>query len=202
MKALAPQSSEIARFAEESSGNPAPERTENVGVFRDSDTVPGTPGLLTLKEFAALSGAKRGTLGRWVTEGMPFVVGPVHPKTGRPISLISPAAANAWIAERRRKRRFGPTPTMNRRSFVYFAHEPSTGLVKIGFSSNPTRRVMELGSPCRGGHRLTLLASFPGDKPRELELHRKFAHLRTSGEWFRAEPELLDFVASLKAVAA
>ena len=33
-----------------------------------------------------------------------------------------------------------------------------------------------------------------GDRDVERSIHRQFAEYRVDGEWFRAEPEVLDFV--------
>lgn len=86
---------------------------------------------------------------------------------------------------------------------VYFMREPD-GPVKIGithigvvstmvYSVESRRCTIESGS----GRRMVLLAHIPGSTALEAEIHRRFAHLRTIGEWFRPEPELLDFITSL-----
>lgn len=67
--------------------------------------------------------------------------------------------------------------------FVYAATFGEGGLVKIGFSRNPDRRVCEVsafvGVPCR------LLALAPATMQQEAEIHRSLAHARLFGEWFR-----------------
>lgn len=43
-----------------------------------------------------------------------------------------------------------------------------------------------------------LLATEPGDRHLEAVRHNEFKHLRLTGEWFRAAPDLLEHVASLR----
>jgi hypothetical protein len=78
---------------------------------------------------------------------------------------------------------------------VYFIRADQE--VKIGMSNNVHQRMKALStmSPVP----LELLAVVAGAHLEEAQLHRKFAHLRMHGEWFRAEPELLDFIESLNA---
>lgn len=81
---------------------------------------------------------------------------------------------------------------------VYFARAGDA--VKIGVSRNVRRRVQML-STC-SPFPIQLLAVMPGGIQDERALHRRFAHLRMNGEWFRPDSELLDFIATLPPVAA
>jgi len=74
-------------------------------------------------------------------------------------------------------------------SFVYFA--PKAGLVKIGFSRNPKRRARELepDGPVK------LVAGSPR---MEKELHQWFNVQRVTGEWFRNDGDLKQFVDALE----
>lgn len=63
--------------------------------------------------------------------------------------------------------------------------------VKIGYTGNLAQRLRALPHD-------ELLGTIPGDESTEWDLHERFAHLRIKGEWFRAEPELLEFIASAK----
>lgn len=77
---------------------------------------------------------------------------------------------------------------------VYFISDGTA--IKIGVALNVTKR---LGSLQTGHHRpLTVLATIPEEGTTEYDLHQRFAHLRISGEWFRPEPELTDFIQGLK----
>lgn len=64
--------------------------------------------------------------------------------------------------------------------------------IKIGISWDVYHRFHNLrtASPFE----LELLGTITGGKEREQEIHRRFAHLRMRGEWFRPAPELLAFI--------
>lgn len=73
--------------------------------------------------------------------------------------------------------------------WVYFIRAPGpNGLVKIGFARQPVQRLIDLqiGSPVE----LTLIGCHRGTMADETGWHRRFAHLRVRGEWFRYEPDL------------
>lgn len=76
---------------------------------------------------------------------------------------------------------------------VYFIGCEDADAIKIGITSN---RVYERlnGAQVNCPLQLTLLAAFDGGAEAEAELHARFAHLRLRGEWFRADPELLDHI--------
>lgn len=76
------------------------------------------------------------------------------------------------------------------RSVVYFIRMGD--LIKIGFTSDLKKRVQGLSLTM--GH---VVATIPGASYLEAQLHERFAKLREHGEWFRAEPELLDYIASI-----
>jgi len=79
------------------------------------------------------------------------------------------------------------------KGFTYFVRDGE--LIKIGFTERPSRRLRQLK---REFPDLELLSVVPGVVSGEFETHQRFDHLRSHGEWFRAEPELLDFIALLK----
>ena len=66
------------------------------------------------------------------------------------------------------------------------------GLIKIGKSNNIKLRISSLqcGSPVR----LSVVGALRGD--RERELHERFAKLRSHGEWFKPNAELLSLLES------
>lgn len=70
-------------------------------------------------------------------------------------------------------------------------------LVKIGKSLDLRNRIVSFSYPY-----LELLATEPGYTEREHQLHDQFADLRVSGEWFRYEAPLRDYVESLQARCA
>jgi hypothetical protein len=86
---------------------------------------------------------------------------------------------------------------------VYFIRSASSGFIKIGKANDPIARLktMQTGS----SDRLALIGYVAGSNDKERELHRRFAALRKSGEWFEPGKELLDFINSVavkEAVAA
>jgi hypothetical protein len=75
---------------------------------------------------------------------------------------------------------------------TYFCLNEQTGLVKIGRSKAPKKRIRDLETAA--GVPLRLVLTFSGN--RELEFHRQFSHCRSNGEWFRLHADLLDFLLS------
>lgn len=79
---------------------------------------------------------------------------------------------------------------------IYFVQAVGVGNIKIGWTEGTDAaqrmRDMQVGSPVP----LSLLRTIPGDRTLEQELHRRFAFAHVHGEWFRAVPELLAFIAS------
>ena len=80
------------------------------------------------------------------------------------------------------------------RALVYFIQDRKR--VKIGYSYNPEARMAIFTTHTT----LKLLATEPGGRTREAELHKKFAHLRIPQrrEWFYLKQEILDYIAGLK----
>jgi len=76
--------------------------------------------------------------------------------------------------------------------YIYFLLAEDTGLVKIGFTVDPGRRIraLQTSSPVK----LTLLGKVPGDRWREERFHLVFRDLREHGEWFRLEGKLKEFI--------
>src|SRR5262249_12493383 len=65
--------------------------------------------------------------------------------------------------------------------------------IKIGHARYPKARLRDLQGAT--ADRLTLIRVIAGvGQPTERWLHKKFAHLRLSGEWFQFSPEMLDIV--------
>lgn len=73
--------------------------------------------------------------------------------------------------------------------YVYYALRDN--LVKIGYSSDPHRRVKAFQAK--------LIAYEVGGSALEKARHRRFAHLREHGEWFRYEGELKNWVEDMVA---
>lgn len=74
--------------------------------------------------------------------------------------------------------------------FVYFIR--FSDRIKIGWSGDPQRRIRDLPHD-------EILAIIPGTIADERQYHFRFHYLRVYGEWFKAEQDLVDFVATLAA---
>lgn len=83
---------------------------------------------------------------------------------------------------------------------IYFAemidHDESP--IKIGVSDDPQKRIrqQQTGNP----YILEVIATMPGDKETERELHQKFSKWRCLGgeEWFDRNPELDSLISNLR----
>jgi hypothetical protein len=85
-----------------------------------------------------------------------------------------------------------PEPTFKQpQGYVYFVR--FSDRIKIGWSGNPASRFRNIPHD-------EVLAVVPGSMQHEHQYHARFHYLRTGGEWFRAEPELVEFIASLPKV--
>lgn len=75
---------------------------------------------------------------------------------------------------------------------VYFVQRGTDGPVKIGISKRlgPRLAQLQVGFP----EKLEVLAVAPGTRSDEARLHDQFHALRLSGEWFRPEPSLLEYI--------
>jgi hypothetical protein len=83
-----------------------------------------------------------------------------------------------------------PIATKSARPLQTYFIQSESGHVKIGRSHNPLARLKSLQT---GRHdRLKIVKIIKNDV--ETQLHQRFAHLRESGEWFRCDKELADFL--------
>ena len=77
--------------------------------------------------------------------------------------------------------------------WVYFIQAQPSGLVKVGFSVNPERRLRQLqtGSP----EKLTMLHCWRvASAVQEKATHEAFKGFRVAGEWFKPDAALLGFI--------
>jgi hypothetical protein len=81
---------------------------------------------------------------------------------------------------------------------MIYAMQDAEGMVKIGFTARPVRQRRGQVQAARRS-KVVVLGVAPGGRADEAEMHRRFAHLRADGEWFRPEPELLEWVRALGA---
>lgn len=79
--------------------------------------------------------------------------------------------------------------------FVYAIRVRGFDLVKIGYSTSPLRRFVQLeaGSGMVGG--LDLLMRVPGTRRLERRLHERFSSQRLFGEWFQLSGPVFEWLA-------
>lgn len=75
---------------------------------------------------------------------------------------------------------------------VYFIQSLEGGLIKIGKAQNLKKRFANIQS--MSPVPLKILAVVAGYHEAEIKLHQRFAHLRSHGEWFHPNKELLDYI--------
>jgi hypothetical protein len=81
--------------------------------------------------------------------------------------------------------------------WTYFLQGDDGGPIKIGSTrSDPHLRAASLQTGYPFG-RLRVVGLINGPQRLERELHKRFRALQMIGEWFRAAPELLAFIAAL-----
>lgn len=97
------------------------------------------------------------------------------------------------LAERLDHSRLKLAAEFNKRNVIYYLRRASDGLIKIGTTRDLPSRMTNL----RREHGETrLLLTHDGGYDREDEMHEQFAALRVTGEWFRPEAPLLDWIVS------
>ena len=106
-------------------------------------------------------------------------------KIGEKGPVVSlPSEVDRWAIEFDRK--------MNgTRGYIYFI-QADNGLIKIGFSGDPKRRLKGLKTMCPIG--LELLAVFEGSTGEEEKLHERFKKHRVHGEWFKPRKIILKYI--------
>lgn len=78
---------------------------------------------------------------------------------------------------------------------VYFFQGAETGLIKIGYSTDPERRLRDLTT--MSPDQITVLATFRGAVSDERKLHKRFKKHRAHGEWFKPAKPILDYIDTL-----
>jgi hypothetical protein len=89
---------------------------------------------------------------------------------------------------------FGRTEPGTPASEVYFITDGD--LIKIGFSAAPKVRIKDIKSPT--GKPLSLIGSVTAHPYDERIIHKRFTHLRVTGEWFEPDDELRAFIEAVR----
>ena len=85
-------------------------------------------------------------------------------------------------------------------AFVYFVFNADSNAIKIGKARDLEKRIRSLQTVSPSRLKLLKATQVTDEKEASLlesSLRRKFAHLRITGEWFKAESELLDYLENL-----
>lgn len=80
---------------------------------------------------------------------------------------------------------------------IYFVEDSVSGLIKIGYSCDPARRMVKMQSDSPG--ELRLLAVMAGCRATERDLHARFADQRRRGEWFTQSDHLATLISQQEA---
>jgi hypothetical protein len=116
-------------------------------------------------------------------------------KYGTAYRHLGARGSPAGPSKKRPKKR-PETPASGRiLGFVYFVQADGRGPVKIGYASTLKDRLNGLSTAHHGT--LKVLAAMRGTVLEEREMHKRFAHLRIKGEWFKMARELRNFIKSL-----
>lgn len=83
--------------------------------------------------------------------------------------------------------------------YVYFVRDPASGLVKIGTTYGPRLMTRVREHERAVGHKVELLAAFPGGRSHERSVHDALRDSRERGEWFRPSPQMAELIRSTNA---
>lgn len=115
--------------------------------------------------------------------------------------ILTEAFGSSLTPKRERVVFASPQPPVDPRSRVYFARcRGMVGPIKIGCTTNPETRVQALST--WAPFPVEVVVTIPGGFDLEGRIHRRFAHLHSHREWFRADDELLGVIDWLLAGAA
>jgi hypothetical protein len=81
---------------------------------------------------------------------------------------------------------------------IYIIANAETDDLKIGYSTNPKKRLKELQTG--NANELLLMLQFKGTFEDEKKLHETFKHLRLEGEWFKGQ-EIMNIYETLEAIS-
>lgn len=80
-------------------------------------------------------------------------------------------------------------------SNIYFVTAEGTNFLKIGYATDVASRIDQIRAGCP--YPMRVIASIPGTKQDEHQLHLRFRQFHNHNEWFRLEGDLLAYVDSL-----
>lgn len=92
------------------------------------------------------------------------------------------------------------SPIAKGSAFVYFVFNADSNAIKIGKARDLEKRLRSLQTVSPSKLKLLKATHVTDEKEANLlesSLHRQFAYLRITGEWFKAESELLNYLENL-----
>jgi len=95
-----------------------------------------------------------------------------------------------------RPRSDGTISDRTRAGVVYFLQKGRRQVIKIGYSGDHEERRLNL--QVATSDRLRLIATIPGNRAVEAVLHKRFREHKITGDWYRLEGSLAEYVAELK----
>lgn len=116
-----------------------------------------------------------------------------HGRNTSAIRLTDKVPTLARVSARRHER-LARAP---RTTVVYFAQSLDTLLVKIGWTNALSSRARSI----RHAGDVVTLVTIPGARKTERAMHNRFASSRVMGEWFRADPPLVQCIAELRGLS-
>ena len=88
----------------------------------------------------------------------------------------------------------------NSSAFIYFVLNADSNAIKIGMAKDLDKRLKSLQTSSPTKLQLLKAVQLAGVKEAadiETLLHRRFFHLRLTGEWFKADKELFNYISAL-----
>jgi len=78
----------------------------------------------------------------------------------------------------------------NENGYIYLIKDEGSGLVKVGYSKNPSKRLkaLQTSSPST----LKLLATKEGNYTTESKFHKAYQKDHIRGEWYRLSPQIME----------
>lgn len=139
--------------------------------------------LLTLSELVHLRAAADATLKRYEEIGL---------ESDDEVREQNDRVYREWEQKMKERRRLNKDiekeKTLDTRN-LYLIHNTVQNTLKIGISVNPKARLSTL--QLSTGDKLALIFDIKGKAYLEKELHKEFANLRLSSEWFRYDPKII-----------
>lgn len=146
-------------------------------------SLPGSPSLHRFKMKSREQG--------WTRERFEFRRGVLEFKAktlnedGESFKMLISAASKIVRASEPRAPRQASSPEI---SWVYFILDEDAKRVKIGYSTNPMKRLKNLQTGASGT--LRLVCATPGGAKLEAYFHEQFSPYRVNGEWFKLQGTL------------